>query len=154
MARRRVNKYVTLWSMGGLIYILMEVVWRGRSHWTMFFLGGLCFISLGLINEVLPWDMPLWQQVVIGAGIITILELLTGCVVNLWLGWGVWDYSNMPGNVLGQICPQYFLLWIPVSLSGIMLDDCLRYWWFGEEQPHYNIGVSRKNPKTIWLPPI
>lgn len=67
MARRRVYKYVTLWSMGGLLYILMEVAWRGRSHWTMFALGGLCFIGLGLINEVLPWDMPLWQQVVIGA---------------------------------------------------------------------------------------
>ena len=105
--------------MGGLLYILMEVAWRGRSHWTMFFLGGLCFISLGLINEVLPWDMPLWQQVVIGAGIITVLEFMTGCVVNLWLRWGVWDYSNMTGNVLGQICPQYCLLWIPVSLCGV-----------------------------------
>ena len=139
MARRRVYKYVTLWSMGGLLYILMEVVWRGRSHWTMFALGGLCFIGLGLINEVLPWDMPLWQQVVIGAGIITVLEFLTGCVVNLWLGWGVWDYSNKPGNILGQICPQFFLLWLPVSLAGIVLDDWLRYWWWGEERPCYKI---------------
>ena len=105
----------------------------------MFALGGLCFIGLGLINEVLPWDMPLWQQVVIGAGIITVLEFLTGCVVNLWLGWGVWDYSNKPGNILGQICPQFFLLWLLVSLAGIVLDDWLRYWWFGEEWPHYRL---------------
>lgn len=152
MACRRVNKYVTLWGMGGLLYILMEVAWRGRSHWTMFFLGGLCFIRLGLINEVLPWDMPLWQQVVIGAGIITVLEFMTGCVVNLWLGWGVWDYSNMTGNVLGQICPQYCLLWMPVSLCGIIMDDCLRYWWWNEERPRYNIGLTRSRPKTIWLP--
>ena len=109
----------------------------------MFALGGLCFIGLGLINEVLPWDMPLWQQVVIGAGIITVLEFLTGCVVNLWLGWGVWDYSNKPGNILGQICPQFFLLWLPVSLAGIVLDDWLRHWWFREERPHYKI-ISRK----------
>ena len=105
----------------------------------MFALGGLCFIGLGLINEVLPWDMPLWQQVVIGAGIITVLEFLTGCVVNLWLGWGVWDYGNKPGNILGQICPQFFLLWLPVSLAGIVLDDWLRYWWWGEERPCYKI---------------
>lgn len=154
MGHRLLNKYLTLLNVGGLLYILLELVWRGWSHWTMFALGGLCFIGLGLINEVLPWDMPLWQQAVIGTGIITALEFLTGCVVNLWLGWGVWDYSNMQCNVLGQICPQYCLLWIPVSLSGIMLDDCLRCWWFGEEQPHYNIGVSRRNPKTIWLPAI
>lgn len=96
-------------------------------------------LGLGLINEVLPWDMPLWQQVVIGAGIITVLEFLTGCVVNLWLGWGVWDYSNKPGNILGQICPQFFLLWLPVSLAGIVLDDWLRYWWWGEERPCYKI---------------
>ena len=105
----------------------------------MFVLGGLCFISLGMINEVLPWDMPLWKQVLIGAGIITALEFLTGCIVNLWLGWGVWDYSHMSGNVLGQICPQYFVLWLPVSLAGIVLDDWLRYWRFKEERPHYKL---------------
>ena len=58
----------------------------------MFVLGGLCFVYLGLINEVLHWDTPLWQQVWIGAVGITALEFLTGCVVNLWFGWGVWDY--------------------------------------------------------------
>lgn len=105
----------------------------------MFALGGLCFVCLGLINEVLPWQMPLWQQVIIGTCIITVLEFLTGCVINLWLGWGVWDYSGMPCNILGQICPQYVLLWLPVSLAGIVLDDWLRYRWFGEEQPHYKI---------------
>lgn len=84
-------------------------------------------------------DMPLWKQIVIGACLITALEFITGCVVNQWLGWGVWDYSGMPGNVLGQICPQYILLWLPVSLAGIVLDDWLRFWWWGEERPHYKI---------------
>ena len=62
-----------------------------------------------------------------------------GCIVNLWLGWDVWDYSGMPGNILGQVCPRYFLLWLPVSLAGILLDDWLRYWWWGEERPHYRL---------------
>ena len=152
MVRRRVNKYATLWSMGGLLYIALELLWRGYSHWTMFILGGLCFIGLGLINEVLPWDMPLWQQILLGAALITLLEFLTGCVVNLWLGWGIWDYSNMRGNILGQICPQYFVLWIPVSLVGIALDDCLRYKKWGEDRPHYNIGFTRKSLRIVWLP--
>ena len=77
------------------------------------------------------------RQVVIGACVITALEFLTGCVVNLWLEWDVWDYSQLPGNVLGQVCPQYFILWLPVSLAGIILDDWLRFWLFGEGRPHY-----------------
>ncbi len=132
-------KYLFLFASGGLLYSLLEMLYRGWTHWTMFILGGLCFTALGLINEVISWDMPLWQQMAIGAGIITGLEFATGCIVNLWLGWGVWDYSRMPGNILGQICPQFFALWMPVSLAGIVLDDWLRYWLFGEERPHYKI---------------
>lgn len=139
MGHRKSNKYIALWAVGGLMYIALELLWRGHSHWTMFILGGICFAALGLINEVLPWDMPLWKQSSIGACIITALEFVTGCVVNLWLGLGVWDYSHMKGNILGQICPQFFLLWLPVSLSGIVLDDWLRCWWFGEEKPHYKL---------------
>lgn len=137
MGHRLLNKYITLFDVGGLLYVLLELLWRGRSHWTMFVLGGLCFVALGLINEVLPWDMPLWQQMLLGACIVTALEFLTGCMVNLWLGWDVWDYSGLPGNILGQISPQFFALWLPVSLTGIVLDDWLRYWWFSEERPKY-----------------
>ncbi|WP_302326312.1 putative ABC transporter permease [Enterocloster lavalensis] len=133
------RKHLVLAATGGLLYVILELVWRGRSHWTMFMLGGLCFVVLGLINEVLPWDMPLWQQALVGAVIVTVLEFLIGCVVNLWLGWSVWDYSGLPGNILGQICPQYCLLWLPVSLAGIVLDDWLRYWWWGEEWPRYRL---------------
>lgn len=138
-------KYLFLSATGGLLYNIIEVMFRGWSHWTMFFLGGICFVCLGLINELMPWEMVLWKQILIGALIITSLEFLTGCVVNLWLGWAVWDYSNMPGNILGQICPQFFLLWLPISLIGIVLDDWLRYWMFDEERPHYCLR-ERLNP--------
>lgn len=135
--KRAKCKHLLLAIFGGEVYVLLEMAWRGHSHWTMFLLGGTCFLALGLINEVIPWEMPLWIQVLIGACMVTALEFVTGCVVNLWLGWGVWDYSGLPGNILGQICPQYFLLWLPVSLVGIVLDDWLRYILWGEERPHY-----------------
>ena len=136
---RIMRKYLVLMTTGGLLYVVLELIWRGRSHWTMFLLGGICFVALGLINEILPWSMPLWRQILIGAAIITALEFLTGCIVNLWLGWNIWDYSGLSGNILGQICPQYCLLWLPVSLAGIVLDDWLRYWWWGEERPRYKL---------------
>lgn len=133
------TKYLLLFGVGGVLYNVIEILFRGWTHWTMFLLGGTCFICLGLINELIPWRMPLWQQVLIGVGIITYLEFITGCVVNLWLGWGVWDYSGLPGNILGQICPQFMLLWLPIGLAGIVLDDWLRYWLFHEERPHYKL---------------
>ena len=134
---RQYLKELFVAAAGGLLYIILELIWRGHSHWTMFILGGLCFALIGGINELIPWCMPLWKQALIGAVIITLLEFLTGCIVNLWLGWAIWDYSAMPLNLLGQICVPYILLWIPVSLVAIFLDDWLRYWMFDEERPHY-----------------
>lgn len=132
-------KYSFLWFVGGIIYIGMELAFRGRSHWTMFLLGGICFVILGLINQVIPWEMPLYQQILLGDMIVTALEFITGCIVNIWLSWGIWDYSHLPGDIMGQICPLFCLIWLPVCLAGIVLDDWLRYWLFGEERPHYKL---------------
>lgn len=150
--QKLINKYLFLLTVGGLLYLLIELLWRGWSHWTMFVLGGLCFVYLGLINEVLCWDTPLWEQVLIGASGITALEFVTGCVVNLWLGWGVWDYSGLPGNIMGQICLQYTVLWVLVSLAGIILDDWIRYRAFGEERSRYNVGLTRHSKRVVWMP--
>lgn len=54
------RKYTTLYAIGGFIYVFLEILWRGYSHWTMWLLGGICFVALGLINEVLKWNTPLW----------------------------------------------------------------------------------------------
>lgn len=141
---RQYLKSMFLGAIGGLLYIGLELLWRGHSHWTMFFLGGACFVIIGLINELIPWCMPIWKQALIGAAVITGLEFLTGCIVNLGLGWHVWDYSGMPLNVVGQICVPYMLLWIPVAVLAIVLDDWLRYWMFGEERPQYHMGIRAR----------
>ena len=132
-------KYYTLGTLGGVIYVFIELLWRGYSHWSMFLLGGICFIALGLINEVIPWEMPLTAQMFIGCTIITVLEFITGCIVNLWLGWDVWNYSDLPYNLLGQISVTSSIGWYFLSAVGIVLDDWLRYIFFGEEKPRYII---------------
>lgn len=134
-----IEKYIFLFLTGGFAYNLIEIIYRGYTHWTMFILGGICFIALGSINNFLSWDTPLTIQSVIGAFIITILEFITGCIVNLKLGWDVWDYSDMLFNIKGQICLPFFLLWIIVSVIAIIIDDYLRYWIFHEDKPHYTI---------------
>lgn len=100
-------------------------------------MGGLCFLCIGAINEHVPWTMGLVLQMLLGGGIITGLEFLAGLIVNIRLGWGVWDYSNMPLNLFGQICLPYSLLWCLISLPAIYLDDWLRWRLFNEEKPHY-----------------
>lgn len=137
MKQSKIKKYEFLFFVGATIYVIIEKLYRGYSHWTMFLLGGICFIALGLINEVIPWDMPLLLQMFIGGIIITVLEFITGCAVNLWLGWNVWDYSELPCNLLGQISLFSSIGWVGLSLVGIVLDDTIRWKFFSEDKPHY-----------------
>lgn len=132
-------KYFILFNIGGLCYIIIELLWRGFSHWSMFFLGGSCFVVLGLINERASWDVPLIAQMAAGAFIITALEFIAGCVLNIWLDMNVWSYADMPYNIMGQICLPYTVLWFFMSGLCIAADDWIRYLFFEEEKPHYKI---------------
>lgn len=132
----RALRLLVLAETGGLIYLLIEMMFRGHTHWTMLFVGGICFVLVGLINEIFPWDMSFALQCIIGGAIITAVEFLSGCVINLWFGLGVWDYSNLPFNILGQVCLPFTFLWVLISIPAILLDDYLRY-FMGEEKPRY-----------------
>ena len=129
-------KYIILFIIGGNSYFYVELLWRGYSHITMFFLGGLCFVLIGLINEILV-EMPLLIQQGISSLIITTLELVFGLAFNILLGMNIWDYSNLKFNFMGQISLRYSILWFFLSLPAIVFDDYLRYWIFGEEKPQY-----------------
>ncbi len=110
--------------LGGLLYILVELIWRGYSHWTMVLLGGVCFVLIGLLDEI-QQKPPVLLQMLQGASIVTFLEFITGCVLNLWLGLGVWDYSNMPFNILGQICLPFTLIWFFISYLVIKIENLM-----------------------------
>lgn len=139
MQLKQILKLYILALIGGITYVLIELAWRGYSHISMFILGALCFVLLGGINEFLPWELGFVWQMLIGAGIVTILELIVGIVVNVWLGLEVWDYSNLLFNFMGQICLPFSFAWTLLSGVAIVVDDYLRYWLFGEEKPHYKI---------------
>lgn len=128
---------LVLFSIGGLSYILIELMWRGYSHWTMFFVGGICFVLVGYINEWFTFEIPLIKQMAISAILITIVEFIAGCILNLWLNLNIWDYSLVPLNILGQICVPYIFLWFLLSFVCILLDDYIRYYLYNEEKPHY-----------------
>ena len=100
------KRILTIWAALGAAYVVFETLFRGYSHPSMFVVGGLCGVLVGAINQAPRfYRAPVIVQSVIGAVIVLAVEFISGCVLNLWLGLGVWDYSNQPGNVLGQICP-------------------------------------------------
>ena len=133
------SKYLFLFCVGAGLYISIELIYRGYSHWTMGVLGGISFVSIGLINEILSWDTPLALQALIGSLIITFYEFVFGVVLNILLGLNIWDYSNLPFNILGQICIPFSVIWYFLSIIGICLDDFLRWKLFNEEKPKYKI---------------
>ncbi len=135
----RTLKHVFLFLLGGFLYYFLEIGVRGYSHYSMIICGGLAFLLSGMINQMFGFQVALISQMVLSACIITVLELVTGLIFNVWLGIGVWDYSDVPYNLMGQICLPYSMLWLILSLACILLDDWVRYRLFGEEKATYKI---------------
>lgn len=115
-------KRTAYFMTGGLGYYCLELAWRGRSHPSMILVGGVCFLGLGRIRP----QLPLLRRMLEGMSLITGVEFLSGCVLNLWLGLNVWDYSDRPGNVLGQICLLYAFFWSLLTCPAMWLASSCR----------------------------
>ncbi len=112
-----------IYCLGSLLYAGIELLWRGWTHWTMLLCGGLCFCLIYWFSGL---PLSLYRKCLLSAAAITLVEFLTGCLVNLRLQWQVWDYSDKLFNLLGQICPQFGLLWLLLSLPALQLCQLLR----------------------------
>jgi hypothetical protein len=112
----RLLRKILYFLVGGSAYTAVEWLWRGRSHISMFLLGGGCFLMLGKIRRL---HLPLFAKMLLGSAGITAGELLTGLAVNR--DHHVWDYRMLPLNFKGQICPLFSFLWMPLSLAGMWL---------------------------------
>ena len=105
-----------LFCLGGGVYAALELLYRGRTHGSMFLLGGGCFLLLGRMRR-LPLSWP--TLTILGALTVTAGELATGLAINR--DFSIWDYRALPMNFMGQICLQFSLLWMPLSLLGMLL---------------------------------
>jgi len=141
---KRWSRLLTLWFIMGALYYILEGLWRipkgGYANIVMLPIGGLCGIAVGGINQIPRfYRLPVLIQSLIGTGIVLAVEFAAGCVINLWLGLGIWDYSNLPFNVLGQISLPFALLWFAIMPLAIWLEDTLR-WGFGWDGKRYGLG--------------
>lgn len=142
-------KLVILFIIGGFVYGAIEIAFKGDTHFSMFITGGLSFVIIGGLNSYWDYDMSLLKQMLISTVVITALEFICGCIVNIWLGLNVWNYSHLPFNILGQICLLFSIIWFFLSLIGIFLDDYIRWKMFGEEKPRYVLFRQKPSPATL-----
>jgi uncharacterized membrane protein len=106
---------VLVFILGGVSYGMLEILFRGYTHWTMVLTGGACMLTLYTLEGWLL-SMPLLLGAAAGALIITSYEFAVGYIVNVRLGWQVWDYSGLAGNIMGQVCPIFTFAWFCISL--------------------------------------
>ncbi len=114
------KRFVTLFAVGGLCYNAIELLWRGYSHWSMFFLGGTCFHLIGKTGEKLR-KRGLLAVAAGCAAAVTVAEFISGCLLNLRWKLNVWDYSRKFANVKGQVCLHYSVLWGALSVLALPL---------------------------------
>lgn len=103
-----------LFTVGSLGYEIIEIIWRGFTHWTMGVTGGFCCVCVHLIHTKSACGII--RRSLRCCGAITAIELVVGVIVNRVMKWNVWDYSEMKMNVLGQICPLYSFMWFLLSV--------------------------------------
>ncbi len=115
---KNIEKYILIFLFGGFGYGLLEIAFRGFTHWSMIITGGSALLILYLINLALP-NTPTILKALIGALSITITEFSVGIIVNKVFSFGVWDYTGTPGNILGIITPSFSLIWFMISLIMI-----------------------------------
>ena len=64
-------------------------------------------------------DHSLPARAAVGALIVTMVEFAAGMLVNRQ--YEVWDYRDQPLNFMGQICPLFTALWLPLALFAAVL---------------------------------
>ena len=111
--------------IGGISYGIIEILFRGYTHWSMLITGGICFFIFYLINFRLESNN-LLIRCVISTLVITTLEFIVGYIVNIVLKWNVWDYSHMPYNIKGQICLGFSGMWLILGIPMTVLSYKLR----------------------------
>ena len=104
---------IAVFLLGAGAYGTMEVLFRGYTHWTMLITGGACVLTMYYMQDWIL-NLPVVLGALAGALIITFYEFFVGVLVNLKLGWQVWDYSALPGHILGQSCPAFTAIWFCV----------------------------------------
>lgn len=138
MLELKSSQYSILFVIGGMLYALIEILYKGNTHISMVIAGGIAFVLIGLLSEG-NHNPSLLSQMIVSAFIITIIEFVTGVIVNICLHENVWNYSRLPYNYKGQICLLFSCIWFLLSLPAIYLNDVIRHVFFRQKRRKYHV---------------
>ena len=136
---KKLSEYLFLWTLGGVIYYSLEMIFRGFSHWSMFLLGGFCLVFFAQQGIWTGWRAPLWKQVGWSVLFVTSCEFITGIFVNKIMCWNVWDYTDQPFQILGQVCLPFTIIFSGLCAAGILLSGYLLHFLYGEKRPEFHV---------------
>lgn len=128
------GEYIFMFLTGAVGYGLLEIIWRGHTHWTMVLTGGLCLMIMHWSN-LRHYNQSLWVKCAYGSLYVTMVEFAVGWIVNIRLGMGVWDYSDRFMNIMGQVCLLYSVFWYFLTIPSVLLT---------------NYFVSRRPKNIVW----
>ena len=137
-------RYFAVFCIGALAYGGIEIAERGYSHITMALLGGAAMTVIHILNDQRRQGGSLVLLVLISAFFITCCELLAGEILNKRLEMHIWNYSEMPLNFDGVICPYYTLFWALLSFAAFILDELIRYRIFREKPVSFLVRIKRR----------
>ncbi len=121
----RLREYLAMYALGSLLYTVIELIYRGRTHFSMVITGGVCGMLLHRINRHYP-RKPILLRALLGCLTITGVEFSVGCLVNRLLHMNVWDYRNQPFHLLGQVCPLFSLCWFFLCFPAFFISRIVR----------------------------
>lgn len=123
---KKYREIFIVFSIGAVLYSLIEILFRGFTHWTMALTGGAAFLMIHISNFKMK-TKNLFLKCLTGCAIITALEFVVGCIVNRKFHMNVWDYSGQKFNLLGQICPVFSAIWFFLTLPALYLSKAIRH---------------------------
>ena len=130
MTFRSVYRLASLFSFsfGFFAYLTIETVYKthfstSKTHFSMGLIAGVAFFVLYFLDDK---RLSFFFTMVVGATLITLLELLSGLYLNLYLKLDIWDYRSMPFDLWGQICPTFSLIWLALSALIILFNRFLK----------------------------
>lgn len=131
----------------GFIYCMIEILFRGWSHWSMFVLAGfLGVFCIDSVNNVLSFDCDYIVQILISTILCTIGEGISGIILNVWLQLNVWDYSKMTFGTFffGQCNVLFCFAWMLIISIIIFYCDAYNYYILKIEPCPYYIIFGHK----------